>query len=146
MNFQLQLQPDAVPSIIPEPKSKTSSWKKEATEKIYCLGKINPNHISIFDFSEYVNDQLLMLVKSPPPLSAREKQISKDEEVHCHASRFNASCLFWCLSFSWLWYTKQPNTLMSSHVYSWKPYKCCWYVKHHQNHSLTTFMLYWIKV
>jgi len=26
--------------------------KKEATEKIYCLGKINPNHISISDYSE----------------------------------------------------------------------------------------------
>jgi len=68
--------------------------KKEATEKIYCLGIINPNHISISDFSEYVNDQPLMLSKGPPPLSAREKQISKDEVVHRHASRFNASCLF----------------------------------------------------
>jgi len=46
--------------------------KKEATEKIYCLGKINPNHISISDFSEYVNDQPLMLAKGPPPFSSWE--------------------------------------------------------------------------
>jgi len=40
---------------------------KETTEKIYCLGKINPNHISISDFSEYVNDQPLVLAKGPLP-------------------------------------------------------------------------------
>jgi len=55
--------------------------KKETTEKIYCLGKINPNHISISDFSEYVNDHPLVLAKGPPPLSVREKNISKDEVV-----------------------------------------------------------------
>jgi len=68
--------------------------KKEATEKIYCLGKINLNHIFISDFSEYVNDQPLMLAEGPPPLSAPEKQISNDEVTCRHASRFNASCLF----------------------------------------------------
>jgi len=40
--------------------------KKEAT-KIYCMGNINPNHISISDFLEYVNDQPLMLAKGPLP-------------------------------------------------------------------------------
>jgi len=39
MNFQLQLQPDAVPSKIPLTK-KYIFMKKEATEKIYCLGKL----------------------------------------------------------------------------------------------------------
>jgi len=92
--------------------------KKEATEKIYCLGEINPNHISISDFSEYVNDQPLVLAKGPPPLSVREKKISKDEVVRRSVSRFNASCLIWCTSFLLLEYTKQPNALMSSHVYS----------------------------
>ena len=53
-----------------------------------------------------------------PHLSTREKQIGKDEVVHCHASGFNASCLFWCTSFLLLEYTKQTNALMSSHVYS----------------------------
>ena len=41
--------------------------KKEATEKIYCLGKINPKHISISEFSEYVSNQPLVLVKGPLP-------------------------------------------------------------------------------
>jgi len=45
------------------------------------LGKINPNHVSISDFSEYVNDQPLVLDKGPPPLSVPEKKISKDEVV-----------------------------------------------------------------
>jgi len=31
------------------------------------MGKINPNHISISDFSEYVNGQPLMLAKAPFP-------------------------------------------------------------------------------
>jgi len=44
--------------------------KKEATEKIYCLGKINPNHISNSDFSEYVNDQPLVLARPPSPVSS----------------------------------------------------------------------------
>ena len=37
-----------------------------------------PNHISIADFSAHANDQPLMFAEGPPPLSAREKQISKD--------------------------------------------------------------------
>jgi len=68
--------------------------EKGASEKIYCLGKINPNDISISDFSEYVNDQPLVLAKGPPPLSVGEKKISKDEVVRRSASRFSASCLF----------------------------------------------------
>jgi len=68
--------------------------KNEPTEKIYCLGKINPDHISISDFSEYVNDQPLVLAKGIPPLSVCEKKISKDQVVRRHTSRFNASCLF----------------------------------------------------
>jgi len=59
--------------------------KKEATEKIYCLGKINPNDISISDFSEYVNDLPLMLPKVPLPCQLVRKQISKDEVVRRHA-------------------------------------------------------------
>jgi len=34
-----------------------------------------------------------------PPMSACDKQISKDEAVRRHASRFNASWIFWCASY-----------------------------------------------
>ena len=56
--------------------------------------------------------------QKPPALSACEKQISKDGEVRRHASRFNTSSLFWWASFLLLEYTKQPNALVSSHIYS----------------------------
>jgi len=34
-----------------------------------------------------------------PPMSACDKQISKNEAVRRHTSRFNASWIFWCASY-----------------------------------------------